>query len=312
MIEKAIEIYKKMFLIRQFEMILEDYFTKGLLRGTTHSCIGQEAVAVSILDYIDIERDFVTSTHRGHGHFLAITGDVFALASEVMGKRTGVVSGLGGSQHLQHKNFYTNGITGGMIPIGVGIAFAKKLKGEEGIVISFLGDGAMNEGYVMEALNMAKVYDVPIIFVLENNCYAMSSITRNLSGGEFGDRVRSFGLRYVYEEAIDVLNLWQKFGEIYREVLINRSPVFIECRTYRFCGHSKSDKREYVLEEEEDFWREHDPLLLLREKILRNIELDELERQERYVKQGIVDAFKNAEQEEELGVEEFSSKYISA
>ncbi len=307
--EKMFELYKKMFLIREFEFLLEDYFSKGLLRGTTHSCIGQEAVAVSVLDYVDINKDYVTSTHRGHGHFLAITGEVFGLASEIMGKRTGVVSGLGGSQHLQYKNFYTNGITGGMIPVGVGIALAKKLKGEEGIVISFLGDGAMNEGYVMEALNMAKVYEVPIMFVLENNCYAMSSITKDLTGSLFEHRVKGFGLKYVYEEAIDVLNLWQKFGEIYREVSNNRRPVFVECRTYRFCGHSKSDKREYVLKEEEVFWRQNDPLLLLRNRVVKELGEDGVEKIEAKIREEIRGAFEKAERESELALDEFERRY---
>ena len=309
MTDKVFELYKKMFLIREFETLLEEYFSKGMLRGTTHSCIGQEAVAVSVLDYVDIETDYVTSTHRGHGHFLAITGDVFGLASEVMGKQAGVVYGLGGSQHLQYKNFYTNGITGGMIPIGVGIALAKKLKNEEGIVISFLGDGAMNEGYVMEALNMAKVYEVPIIFVLENNCYAMSSITKELTGSLFEDRVKGFGLKYVYEEAVDVMKLWQDFGGIYQEVKNNRMPVFVECRTYRFCGHSKSDKREYVLEDEENFWKQHDPLLLLRSRVVDKVGEEKIVGMELRVKEEITSAFKRAERQDELSLNEFKRRY---
>jgi len=262
-----IRLYKKMFLIRVFEAKVEEMFRLGKLRGTTHGCIGQEAVAVGVLENVDLSRDYVTGTHRSHGHFLALTGKVFELISELMGKKTGIVRGKGGSQHLHYGNFYTNGITGGMIPVAVGLGMAKKLKGEEGVVISFLGDGGMNEGYVMEALNLAGVYKTPNIFVLENNRYAMSTITENFTSGKFEERIKGFGLEYHCLKVLDVVEVYRFFKKIYEKVREEKYPVFIEFETYRFCGHSKSDRREYVVKEWEDFWHANDPLEKCRNRI---------------------------------------------
>ena len=256
-----------MFLIREFEKTLESYFTKGMLRGTTHGCIGQEAIPVAISEIISIERDFVTSTHRGHGHYLAITEDVYGLACEIMGKKDGVVFGKGGSQHLQRGNFYTNGITGGMIPIAVGVALSKKLKNEDGIVVSFVGDGGMNEGYVMEAFNMASAFSVPIMFILENNSYAMSSPTALLTGGTFSERIRGFGIKYEHILVKNVIELSSFFHNARKYVEEERKPIFIECSTFRFCGHSKSDKREYIKTSEDDFWHINDPLIKLKTEL---------------------------------------------
>ena len=284
--------YERMFLIRTFEQTVEAYFARGQMRGTTHGSIGQEAIAVGVLSHVHPDEDFVTGTHRSHGHFLALTGRVFELASELMGKKTGVIHGRGGSQHLAFGNFLTNGITGGMLPSAVGVALAKKLKGEPGVVISFLGDGGMNEGHTLEALNLAGAFQTPNIFVLENNHYAMSTVTEHVTGGTFESRVRGFGLPYVRHRALDVLEIHRLFGEIYQRVRETRRPVFLEFETYRLCGHSKSDKREYVVPELEAYWRENDPLLRARralpEETVREIE-------ER-VRRQVAEAFRRAEE----------------
>jgi len=265
-----LNLYRKMYLIREFETTLESYFAKGLLRGTTHACIGQEAIPVALSNIINAKIDFITSTHRGHGHYLAITEDVYGLACEIMGKEDGVVSGKGGSQHLHKDNFYTNGITGGMVPIGVGMAFSKKLKNEAGVVFSFLGDGGMNEGYVMEALNLASAFNAPIMFILENNNYAMSSDTKEMTGGTFAERIKSFGIMYKKIVVNDVSKLSIVFSNARKFIEENKKPIFIECNTFRFCGHSKSDKREYVKASEDDFWHKNDPLVRLGNKLGRN------------------------------------------
>ncbi len=283
--------YEKMFLIRTFEETVEAYFARGAMRGTTHGSIGQEAVAVGVLSHVHLEKDFVTGTHRSHGHFLALTGMVFELASELMGKKTGVIHGRGASQHIAYGNFLTNGITGGMLPSAVGIALAKKLKQEPGVVISFLGDGGMNEGHTLEALNLAGVLQTPNIFVLENNHYAMSTVTRRVTSGTFEGRVRGFGLPYHRHRALDVLEVHRFFGEIYQRVRRERTPVFVEFETYRFCGHSKSDKREYVVPELEAYWREHDPLKRARRALPEDL-VQEIEQRVRHL---VEDAFRRAE-----------------
>ena len=284
--------YERMLLIRLFERKVEEYFAKGWMRGTTHGSIGQEAVAVGVLKHVNLDHDVVTGTHRSHGHFLALTGMIFELASELMGKQTGILKGKGASQHLHYRNFYTNGITGGMVPVAVGIGMAKKLSGASGVVLSFLGDGAMNEGHVLEALNLASVYQTPNILILENNAYAMSTITSQVTGGTFRDRIAGFGIPYAYHKALDVEEVYKFFGDIYRKVSEGGGPFFVEFETYRLCGHSKSDKREYVLPELETFWREHDPLARLRrklpEEIARSIETR--------VQREIEEAFRKAEE----------------
>lgn len=264
------KFYKKMYLIRQFEETLNDFFKKGVLRGTTHGCIGQECVSVGIIESIDIKKDFVTSNHRGHGHYLALTDDVYGLACEIMGKKDGVIQGKGGSQHIHFQNFYTNGITGGMIPIAVGLALSIKIKKENSLVVAFLGDGAMNEGYVMEALNLAGVYQVPILFVLENNEYAMSTKTADFTSGKFENRIKGFDLKYKNMEAKNCLQIYDQSKSIIEEVKQNQYPYFLELQTYRFCGHSKSDHQEYKDLNRESYWKKNDPLLFLKKEIDNN------------------------------------------
>ncbi len=284
--------YERMYLIRTFERTVEAYFARGQMRGTTHGSIGQEAIAVGVLSHVHLEEDFVTGTHRSHGHFLALTGQVFELASELMGKRTGVIHGRGASQHIAFGNFLTNGITGGMLPSAVGVALAKKLQQQPGVVISFLGDGAMNEGHTLEALNLAGALQTPNIFVLENNHYAMSTVTQRVTGGTFEDRVRGFGLPYLRHRALDVLEIHRLFGEVYEQVRRQRTPVFLEFETYRFCGHSKSDKREYVVPELEAYWQRNDPLLRARNQLPEDV-VQEIEQR---VNLQVQEAFRRAEQ----------------
>lgn len=289
------KFYEKMYLIRQTEHMIEKYFEMGQLRGTTHGYIGQEAIAVGVLENIDIKRDFVTSGHRCHGHYLAITEDVFSIAAELMGKEKGIVQGKGASQHIQFDNFYTNGITGGMIPIAVGLGLAEKLKGTDNVVISFLGDGAMNEGYVMEALNLSRVYQTPNIFILENNQYAMSTETSALTGTSFENRVKGFGLRFKKYKVLDIKRLYKEFKEIYNAVKDEKMPYFIEYETFRFCGHSKSDKKEYFNRETEKFWKEKDPL----KTIEKDIEPKLAGEIRKKVDKKIEEAFKRASEQNE-------------
>ena len=261
------EMYFRMLLIRKTEEKIEDLFSKGLLRGTTHGAKGQEAVAVGLLSHIDCNFDYVTGSHRSHGHYLALNPDPYPLFAELMGKETGLVNGRGGSQHIIYKNFITNGITGGMVPIATGLAFSQKVKTNDGICVSLFGDGAMNEGYVMEALNLAAVYELPIIFALENNSYAMSTPFSYSCRGKIEDRIHGFGLDYHQIEAIDVEIVSNQCKDLIGFVRTNRKPKFIEFKTHRFSGHSKSDKREYVDLHLDEYWHKNDPLLRLENRL---------------------------------------------
>jgi len=262
-----LRLYKRMFLIRKCEETIEILFEKGLLRGTSHGCRGQEIVPAAFLDHININADYVTGNHRSHGAYLAITENPYALIAEMMGLPDGMVQGRGGSQHIRYNRFYTNGITGGMVPVAVGLAFCQKKQSNNDIVISFFGDGAMNEGYVLEALNLSMVFEVPIVFVLENNHYAMSTATELVTKRPLFERAKAFGLETYNIEASDAIELWQFAGDIIGKIRVDRKPRFIEVKTFRFSGHSKNDKREYIPKEEDEYWKRNDPLLKLARKI---------------------------------------------
>ena len=270
--------YRKMLLIRRTEEKIEELFREGALRGTTHGYIGEEAIAVGVLQNVNPKKDFITGGHRSHGHLLALSDDCYALFAELMGKETGLVNGRGGSQHIKYENFYTNGITGGMLPVAVGMAFSLKLRSEENIVVSFFGDGAMNEGYVMESFNLSGAFQLPNLFVLENNSYAMSTKTKAVSSGEFAQRVKGFGIDYHFLKALDVMEVYEFSKEVISKIRKDRKPAFIEFETHRFSGHSKSDKREYMPQEVDAYWRENDPLLKaeksLNQRTAENIKIE--------------------------------------
>ena len=164
--------YERMFFIRRFEETLLDLFSLGKLVGTTHTYIGQEANAVGIIDHLDPAVDVVFSNHRCHGHYLAFADDPFGLMCEVMGKGPGVCGGKGGSQHLCRGNFYSNGVLGSIVPVATGIALAEKKKGSGAVSTVFLGDGTLGEGVTYESLNIASLWKLPVLFVVENNHYA--------------------------------------------------------------------------------------------------------------------------------------------
>lgn len=253
------EILYKMLLIRRMEQKIESLFSQGLLRGTTHCCIGEEAVPVALSDLIDMDKDYLCSGHRAHGLSMMMTGKPETLLGEIMGKPYGMAKGLGGSQHVYYKNYFTNGITGGMAPVTVGIAFALKHDGGDAIATVVFGDGAMNEGYVLESFNMAQSMGLPVLFILENNGYAMSTPIETVNPYTvFEDRVKGFALPYQRVEASDFDNLFAVLKDAVEKVRTERTPQFVEVMTHRFCGHSKSDKRAYIPQERDDYWHEHD------------------------------------------------------
>lgn len=253
------EVLYRMMLIREMEHKIESLFSQGLLRGTTHCCIGQEAVPVVMSFLLDIEHDYLCSGHRAHGHSMMMTMKPEMLLGEIMGKPFGMAKGLGGSQHVCYKNYFTNGITGGMATVATGIAFALKQENTDAISVVDFGDGAMNEGYVMEAFNLAAEMKLPVLFILENNGYAMSTPVETVNPfAVFEDRVKGFGLAYSLIDAIDFDKLYQVLAKAVKTVRETREPQFVEVLTHRFCGHSKSDKRAYIPKERDDYWYEHD------------------------------------------------------
>ena len=271
------EILKKMLLIRRMEQKIESLFSQGLLRGTTHCCIGEEAVPVALSELIDIEKDYLCSGHRAHGLSM-MTGKPETLLGEIMGKPFGMAKGLGGSQHVYYKNYFTNGITGGMTPVTAGIAFALKHEKTDAIAIVVFGDGAMNEGYVLESFNLAKEMELPMLMILENNGYAMSTPIETVNPySVFEERVKGFGLPYQRVEASEFNQLFTILKDAITKVRVERAPQFVEVMTHRFCGHSKSDKRAYIPKERDDYWHEHDCVKNVASK-LSDVEVAEIEK----------------------------------
>lgn len=284
----AAELHRQMLRIRRFEETVLEAFPRGLIHGTTHTYIGQEADAVGVLAHRE-EGDVVVSNHRCHGHFLAYGGPMRALAAELMGRATGVCGGRGGSQHLQWGDFYANGILGGTSPLAVGMALAEKVRGLGRAVVAFLGDGALGEGVVYESLNMASLWRLPVLFVLENNRYAQSTpIERNLAGG-IEARFRAFGIRVEGRDTTDVLEIVQLTSSAIGAVRAGSGPRALVLHTYRFAPHSKGDDTRDP--EEVARYREHDPLRLnagrLEEALRRRLEAE--------VEAEVADAFQQAE-----------------
>jgi len=234
------ELYRQMLRIRQFEETVLDLFPRGLVYGTTHTYIGQEANAVGVLACRD-EGDVVVSNHRCHGHFLAYGGPMHALAAEMMGRRTGVCGGRGGSQHVQWRDFYANGILGGTVPLAVGMALAERRKGRGRMVFAFVGDGTLGEGVVYESLNMASLWRLPLLFVLENNRYAQSTPVRLHLAGEMEARFRAFGIPVRSCDTTDVLAIEEAVGDLATAVRENQECRALILDTYRFAPHSKGD-----------------------------------------------------------------------
>jgi TPP-dependent pyruvate/acetoin dehydrogenase alpha subunit len=246
--------------IRLFEERALEMFSRGKLFGTTHTCIGQEADCAGYFDALR-PGDVVFSNHRGHGHYLAFGGDMRALAAETMGRSTGVCGGLGGSQHLQFGNFYSNGIQGGILPCATGMALAEKRRGAGAIVSVFLGDGTLGEGAVYESLNIASLWKLPICFVVENNRYAQTTpIAMNLSG-DIAARFRAFGIEPVEIETTDVLTIAAAARLVTARVRQTQSPGALIIGTYRLAPHSKGDDTRDPAEIEAR--RRYDPIPLL-------------------------------------------------
>ncbi|HPH96148.1 MAG TPA: thiamine pyrophosphate-dependent dehydrogenase E1 component subunit alpha [Anaerolineaceae bacterium] len=253
-------VYRQMLLIRLFEEMVLEQFSRGVFSGTTHTSLGQEANAAGIISQL-AEEDIVVSNHRCHGHFLAYGGDPAALFAEMMGKPSGVCGGVGGSQHLHWKNFYSNGILGGMMPVAVGMALAEKRLGSQAVVTAFLGDGAVSEGAVYEAINMASLWGAPVLFVVENNHIAQTTPTELALAGDLAARFAAFGLPVRRMDSSDVVEIAAAARSLLDEVRGRQKPAALIIDTVRFGPHSKGDDTRPV-EEMARLMRERDPLTL--------------------------------------------------
>jgi TPP-dependent pyruvate/acetoin dehydrogenase alpha subunit len=280
-------LYRTMLLIRRFEERALAEFSGGKLFGTTHAYIGQEADAAAIFSLTDPD-DIVFSSHRCHGHFLAYGGDPYLLAAELMGKATGLVSGRGGSQHIHWRNFYSNGIQGGIVPVATGSAYAEKLKQTGKIALVFTGDGTLGEGALYESLNIASLWQIPVLYVVEDNRYAQTTPVALGVSGSMAGRFAAFDIKTWELDSTDVLAIRPQAAEAVDYVRGEIRPAALILHTYRFAAHSKGDDVRDRAEIARA--REKDPLLI------HGARLDEAEkaRAEAEVSAAIDDAFLRA------------------
>lgn len=273
-------LYKQMLRIRFFEEKVRDAVKRKLFHGTTHLCIGQEASAVGACAALR-PTDKITSTHRGHGHAIAKGADLKKMMAEVFGKETGYSKGKGGSLHIadvSSGHLGSNGIVAAGIPIAVGSALRSQMLGADDVTLSFFGDGATNEGVFHEALNMAAIWQLPVVFVCENNQYGMSSHIDDMVAIEnLSSRASAYGFPGVTIDGNDIGEVIYTTKEAVTHARSGKGPYFIEAETYRLSGHSKSDKEKYRSAAEVDGWHRKDPIrryehYLFQENMLNEIE----------------------------------------
>ena len=276
--ERLREALKRMLLIRRFEEGAEDSYTRGLIHGTMHLSIGQEASAMATCMELT-DADKITSTHRGHGHCIAKGADVGRMFAEFFGKETGYCHGRGGSMHIadvKTGNLGANGIVGGGLPIAVGAALAAKGLGRLGVTGCVVGDGANNEGAFHEALNMASVWKLPVIFVCENNGYGMStSVERSTAVRNISDRAAAYSMPGVTVDGNDFSAVAEAVHHAIARARAGDGPSLVENLTYRWRGHSKSDRNRYRSKDEIEDWMTRDPIARFRAELIAHGVLDE-------------------------------------
>jgi acetoin:2,6-dichlorophenolindophenol oxidoreductase subunit alpha len=261
----------RMHRIRRFEEAAEDSYIRGLSYGTMHLSIGQEATAVGACMPLS-DADCITSTHRGHGHCIAKGADLEPMFAEFLGRESGYCKGRGGSMHIAEPakgNLGANGIVGGGLPIAVGAALSAKKRRTGAVALAFFGDGANNEGAFHEALNLASIWMLPVIFVCENNQYAMSmAMDRATAVANVADRAAAYAIPGLIVDGNDFASVAEVSFEATERARAGEGPTLIEAKTYRTRGHSRSDRNRYRSKEEIEAWRARDPIVRFEAEIL--------------------------------------------
>ena len=281
--ERLIAFYRKMFEIRSFEEKVFELYAQNLVPGTIHLYVGEEAVAVGVCSNLRTD-DYITSTHRGHGHCIAKGADPKKIMAEILGKKTGYCKGKGGSMHIADFNVGMLGATavvGAGLPIAMGAGLSIKLRGRDGVVACFFGDGASNQGTFHETLNMAAIWKLPVIFVCENNLYAMGTHqSKAMVLEDIADRAAAYGIPGITVDGNDVLATYEVAREAVERARKGEGPTLIECKTYRHKGHSRIDPAKYRPKEEVEEWLEKDPIERLKRRLLKATVLTEAEIQQ--------------------------------
>ena len=292
-------LLQTMYNIRAFEEKVDELFMRGEVHGTTHLSIGEEATPAGALAALRSD-DYVTSTHRGHGHCIAKGADLNLMLAELLGKETGYCRGRGGSMHIadvKTGNLGANGVVGGGIPIATGVGLSMKLQKLDRVCLCFFGDGAANEGTFHEAINMAAIWDLPVIFLCENNQYGMSmSVQRSMRSDGVAPRAIAYGIPGEQVDGNDVLAIYDAVSMAVNRARAGQGPSLIEAVTYRYKGHSKSDQNRYRTRDEIREWQRRDPIqrfatLLMERGILAQ---EEIKSMEAIAYQAIEDAYQFA------------------
>ncbi|MBN8500517.1 MAG: pyruvate dehydrogenase (acetyl-transferring) E1 component subunit alpha [Sphingomonadales bacterium] len=291
--DQLLHFYEQMLLIRRFEEKAGQLYGLGLIGGFCHLYIGQEAVAVGLQSALEAGKDSVITGYRDHGHMLAYGIDPKVIMAELTGRGAGISRGKGGSMHMfstEHRFYGGHGIVGAQVPLGAGLAFAHQYRQDGGLCMAYFGDGAANQGQVYEAFNMAALWNLPAIFVVENNGYAMgTAVTRGSAETHFHRRGTAFRIPGMNVNGMDVLEVRAAAEIAVAHVRAGKGPVLMELQTYRYRGHSMSDPAKYRTREEVQEMREnHDPIDAAKAELLkRGVAEDRLKEIEKQIR-GIV------------------------
>lgn len=280
------DLYIKMEKIRQFELKSVDLYQSGELPGFLHSCLGQEAAATGVVSVLT-DADYIVTTHRGHGHVIAKGTDLNNMMAELYAKEDGSCRGKGGSMHImdRSKNILgANGIVGQGTTLGMGAGLAIQIRGTDEVSVCFFGDGAQNEGFFHESMNMAAIWKLPVVFACENNMYAESTCqSYHMKPSDIADRAKGYGVEAIITDGNDVIDVYLKAMEAVEKCRKGEGPILIESKTYRWLGHYVGDPGVYRPAEEVEFWKsdEKEPLTRFRKTMIENkifteAELDEM------------------------------------
>jgi len=275
------KLLRQMVLIRRFEERSAQMYGLRKIGGFCHLYIGQEAVAVGSIATLDLAKDYVVTAYRDHGHALACGITANEVMAELYGKETGCSRGRGGSMHLfdAEKHMYGgNGIVGSQIPVATGVALKIRYKKEDGVVLCFFGDGAIHQGAFHESLNLAKIWELPIIYICENNQYGMGTDFRRVSSVEdFSIMGASYGITGKQINGMNVMTVYDEIADAVKLVRKKNEPLFFEIKTYRYRGHSMSDPAKYRTKDEVSEYKNRDPILILKEAMIAESLLGEKE-----------------------------------
>ncbi len=273
--EQLMSFYETMIRIRRFEEETFELYKKGLMAGLAHLYLGEEAIATGVCAALN-EEDYIGSTHRGHGHLVARGADTDRMMAEILGKKTGYSNGKGGSMHIMAMDkgiLGANGIVGGEIPIATGAAYSAKYRGTDQVAVSFMGDSATNEGTFHESINMAAAWDLPCIYVIENNLYGISVDIRDVTNTpDLAVRAQAYNIPGVVVDGMDVVAVYEAAKKAVERARKGEGPTLIECKTYRWQGHHVGDPATYRKrrsETEKEDWMKKDPIPALKEAVLK-------------------------------------------